>query len=91
RMSFRSLVKELGESVRRIHKMALESLSNGMSMVQIRAICEYNTQETVRVIRGMILTIKSAQFHPHKDLIPDLEDTISVGERTLELVRPRGA
>ncbi|GMR40354.1 hypothetical protein PMAYCL1PPCAC_10549 [Pristionchus mayeri] len=92
-MSLPTLIKEVKESVEDTLEKTLERLSNRMPIVQIRAFCEPDTLmvlEVIRIIRTSFELIDDSA-HPLKAFIPELEEIIAIGERILELVRPRGA
>ncbi|GMR40330.1 hypothetical protein PMAYCL1PPCAC_10525 [Pristionchus mayeri] len=92
-MSLPTLINEVKESVEDTLAMTLERLSNRMPIVQIRAFCEPDTLMVLKVIRIIRTSFEliDDSVHPRAEVIPELEEIIAIGERTLELGRPRGA
>ncbi|GMR40331.1 hypothetical protein PMAYCL1PPCAC_10526, partial [Pristionchus mayeri] len=71
-----------------VHTIAVNLLAVGVPINHVSAICENYALHIVHFARDMLAYIQNTVHSSHKAFIPELEDIIAVGERTLVLCRP---
>ncbi|GMR40348.1 hypothetical protein PMAYCL1PPCAC_10543, partial [Pristionchus mayeri] len=73
-----------------VHAFAVHFLAAGIRIDLVSAICEDDALDLVHSARNTLSKIQDFDFLflSHLDFIPELEEIIAVGERTLVLCRP---
>ncbi|GMR40350.1 hypothetical protein PMAYCL1PPCAC_10545, partial [Pristionchus mayeri] len=84
----RSGVDHLASSMNVVYSRAVNSLAAGLPIDQVRALCQVDTLGMLEDSRHTLSHVQSLCESCKAEFIPELEEIIAIGERTLELCRP---
>ncbi|GMR40333.1 hypothetical protein PMAYCL1PPCAC_10528, partial [Pristionchus mayeri] len=84
----RKEVDHLASSMNAVHSRAVNSLAAGLPIDQVRTLCQVDTLGLLDNTRHTLSHVESLCKSCKAEFIPELEEIIAIGERTLVLCRP---